>query len=205
MEQPKYTIEQLNQLESSKTTILHRLDKQLKTLEEKKGGLLLQLASKPEVKKQILELEKEEHDLHIEYKSTELILTAIPKYRDFARADEIESEINSVQEIDQVLVGMAPKIDASIEGFVLLLQDYYGLLEKLYQINPELLNVRGSKDNVLDSISFFLHKYGLWERLKIGKFRDYQIMAESKYGPHRVIAKALNILRDRMEKLRGEA
>lgn len=201
----KYTVAEWDALEAEKRAALQVLTTKLSGLNVKRGEMLLLIADgeDKEAKKEIAAIEKEQKDIALEVESIQSLLIAIPKRRDMARADDIESTITQVESFDLRLAELAVKIDAAAEGFVLAVREYYDTLEALYKINVQSFAFLSYDIGAINAIGALLRKHGIWKYIKVGVFRDAQLMTEAPNRARYSIAAVLNTMRDHAKELRG--
>jgi len=201
-EQSNNTVAYFDALEADTRSNLKTLTMKATALDTRRGDMLLHMADRDDkaTRKELEGIEKEQKDLALEIEVIESLLSAIPKRRDLARADEIETEVDSLLELDQQLVELTLKINTAAENFVLTIREYYNILITLHDKNRLAFEVNNFDIGVIDAVGFFLRKYDLWRFIKVGSWRDATTMTADKNQ---------NVVRHRIEllvgKMRGRA
>jgi hypothetical protein len=137
-------------------------------------------------------------------------MTAIPKRRALAQADEAEAQINEIEALKAEAIQLTLQVDADIERFVISLKSVFDVLEKIHEMNPDFLQTILYVDHgIADSIGIALRKHGLWKYVKFGIFRHPVSMSEfyssGKAHALRGINGLLFRMREAVEKIRAGA
>lgn len=200
----KPTVSEWDALEVEKLATLQTLTAKIEALNIRRGGMLL-LIAEGEGKagnKEIEAIDKEQKDITLEIESLHVLLAAIPKRRDLARADEIESTINTIEVLDQRLAELSVKIDMAAESFVMATREYYDTLKAMEQINHYAFDFMNLDHGMINSIGVFLRKCDLWKFIKVGVYRNPTLMTEKNLA-RRTISPVLERMRNHAKQLRG--
>jgi len=203
------TVSEWDALEATKRAQLEELQSRLRLAEAKRADLLLLIGESPNdkgLKKDLETADLVRKDLALETEAVESLLQAIPERRNYARAREIEAEINELLALDHRLQELASQVDAAAEAFALEIGKYYEALAALSATNRGFFgDYRAWDIGALDSLGAFLRKHDLWKYIKVGSFRDATIMAEQKRNPaRRAIAVLVSTMQKTAGRLRGE-
>lgn len=196
------------ELEQTKRNDFAELEAKIALANARRGDLLLTIGETggKDAKAELATVEKTLRELANEREAANAYLAAIPERRDFARAREIEDEITSLEYFDELLKQSIPAIDAAAENFVLELQQYYGVLESLREVNLKAFHYASMDIGALDSIGVFLRQYDLWRFVKVGKYRDAKTMTDNleRNPTRKQIAHRIHRMRETAKRLRGE-
>lgn len=199
-------VQEVDALEVAKREKLKELITRREGLNRKRGEMLLLIADGDEKpgRKGLEIAEKEIKEVGIEIESIEAILAAMPRRRVLARAADIESELKEVEKLNLRLIALSARIDAAAEAFVLVIREYYDVLQLMYEVRHDGYNYLGHDIGAINSISVFLKKYDLMKYINIGRHAASFSMVENKDKIHHFVSGRLSFMRDEIKRLRGD-
>ncbi|MCC6568934.1 MAG: hypothetical protein IT315_06830 [Anaerolineales bacterium] len=111
--QPK-NVSEWDAFEAKKRAHLLKLSSQREMLQAKRGDLLLAIGDGKKDKSELESIEKEIKDCNLEIETTQSVLAAIPRRRDWAQSVEIEKQVQKIEQLVNELPGYVEDVKAAM-------------------------------------------------------------------------------------------